>query len=114
MSCLKDVHIGMKVEVINSGIETFNNSENTTFWVASVIKFKHFKTLLRYEGYDESDNADFWFDLRCQDIHPVGWCARINKPLIPTAAPMVATKNTNSSSFDEPSFFIRVVINELR
>ncbi|CAB4039169.1 MBT domain-containing 1-like isoform X2, partial [Paramuricea clavata] len=83
MSCLKDVHIGMKVEVINNGVESFNNSENTTFWVASVIKFKHFKTLLRYEGYDEGDNADFWFDLRCRDIHPVGWCARINKPLIP-------------------------------
>ncbi len=83
MSCLKDIHIGMKVEVINSGVETFDNSENTTFWVASVIKFKHFKTLLRYEGYDEGDNADFWFDLRCRDIHPVGWCARINKSLIP-------------------------------
>lgn len=61
MSCLKDVHIGMKVEVINNGMESFNNAENTTFWVASVINFKHFKALLRYEGYNESDSADFWF-----------------------------------------------------
>lgn len=83
MSCLKDVHIGMKVEVINDGTQSFHNSENATFWVATVIKFKHFKTLLRYEGYDDDDRADFWFDLRCKDIHPVGWCARINKPLIP-------------------------------
>jgi len=80
--CLKGVHVGMKVEVVNCGMDVVDDSE-VAFWVATVMQLRQHRVLLRYEGYEDDETADFWFDLRSPNIHPVGWCAKRNKLLIP-------------------------------
>ena len=45
--------------------------------------FSGFKALLRYEGFDNDTSKDFWCNLGIPEIHPVGWCASSNKPLVP-------------------------------
>ncbi|KAL4705589.1 hypothetical protein ACJJTC_004466 [Scirpophaga incertulas] len=74
---------GMKVEVKNNDCE--NNSEKLSdyFWVATVLKVKGYMGLLRYEGFGSDDSKDFWVNLCCSEVHPVGWCATRGKPLIP-------------------------------
>ncbi|XP_034826739.1 polycomb protein Sfmbt-like [Maniola hyperantus] len=73
---------GMKVEVKNTDCE---NSEKLSdyFWVATVLKVKGYMGLLRYEGFGSDDSKDFWVNLCCSEVHPVGWCATRGKPLIP-------------------------------
>ncbi|EDO44413.1 predicted protein, partial [Nematostella vectensis] len=83
--CLKGVHVGMKVEVVNCGMDVVDDTE-VAFWVATVKQLRQHRVLLRYEGYEDDDSADFWFDLRSMNIHPVGWCAKRNKLLIPPPA----------------------------
>lgn len=80
--CLKGVHVGMKVEVVNCSMDVIDDTD-VAFWVATVIDIKHYRVQLRYEGYESSPAGDFWFDLRSKNIHPVGWCAKRNKLLIP-------------------------------
>lgn len=74
---------GMKVEVKNTDCE--NNSEKLSdyFWVATVLKVKGYMGLLRYEGFGSDNSKDFWVNLCCSEVHPVGWCATRGKPLIP-------------------------------
>ena len=38
---------------------------------------------LRYEGFDDDSSKDFWVNLTTYEIHPVGWCASNDKPLVP-------------------------------
>ena len=80
--CLKGVHVGMKVEVVNCSVDVVDDTD-VAFWVATVIDIKHYRVQLRYEGYENDTGGDFWFDLRSGNIHPVGWCAKRNKLLIP-------------------------------
>lgn len=80
--CLKGVHVGMKVEVVNCSMDVVDDTD-VAFWVATVIEIKHYRVQLRYEGYESNPAGDFWFDLRSKNIHPVGWCAKRNKLLIP-------------------------------
>lgn len=80
--CLKGVHVGMKVEVVNCSMDVIDDTD-VAFWVATVIEIKHYRVQLRYEGYESNPAGDFWFDLRSKNIHPVGWCAKRNKLLIP-------------------------------
>lgn len=80
--CLKGVHVGMKVEVVNCSLDVVDDTD-VAFWVATVIEIKHYRVQLRYEGYESNPAGDFWFDLRSKNIHPVGWCAKRNKLLIP-------------------------------
>jgi len=42
-----------------------------------------YKVKLRYEGFGDDPNEDFWVNLSSEDIHHVGWCANKGKPLIP-------------------------------
>ena len=72
----------MKVEVVNCSIDVVDDTD-VAFWVATVIEIKHYRVQLRYEGYESNPAGDFWFDLRSRNIHPVGWCAKRNKLLIP-------------------------------
>ncbi|XP_020628056.1 lethal(3)malignant brain tumor-like protein 2 [Orbicella faveolata] len=83
--CLKGVHVGMKVEVVNCSMDVIDDTD-VAFWVATVIEIKHYRVQLRYEGYESNPAGDFWFDLRSKNIHPVGWCAKRNKLLIPPPA----------------------------
>lgn len=83
--CLKGVHVGMKVEVVNCSMDVIDDTD-VAFWVATVIEIKHYRVQLRYEGYESNPAGDFWFDLRSKNVHPVGWCAKRNKLLIPPPA----------------------------
>ncbi|XP_049868291.1 polycomb protein Sfmbt isoform X2 [Pectinophora gossypiella] len=74
---------GMKVEVKNTDCDNFSEKLSDYFWVASVLKVKGYMGLLRYEGFGSDDSKDFWVNLCCSEVHPVGWCATRGKPLIP-------------------------------
>ncbi|KAL0881053.1 hypothetical protein ABMA27_002186 [Loxostege sticticalis] len=74
---------GMKVEVKNIDGENTSEKLNDYFWVATVLKVKGYMGLLRYEGFGSDDSKDFWVNLCCSEVHPVGWCATRGKPLIP-------------------------------
>ncbi|XP_013142457.1 PREDICTED: polycomb protein Sfmbt-like, partial [Papilio polytes] len=74
---------GMKVEVKNTDCDNCSEKNNDFFWVASVLKVKGYMGLLRYEGFGSDDSKDFWVNLCCSEVHPVGWCATRGKPLIP-------------------------------
>ncbi|XP_013183129.2 polycomb protein Sfmbt [Amyelois transitella] len=74
---------GMKVEVKNNDCDNPNDKNNDFFWVATVLKVKGYMGLLRYEGFGSDDSKDFWVNLCCSEVHPVGWCATRGKPLIP-------------------------------
>lgn len=79
---LSEIHVGMKVEVVNCGNDTPRDNE-TAYWVATILKVNVNMMLLRYEGYEEDGVDDFWFDVRSKNIHPVGWCYSVQKLLIP-------------------------------
>ncbi|CAH2275540.1 scm-like with four MBT domains 2 isoform X1 [Pelobates cultripes] len=70
---------GMKLEVANK-----NNPD--TYWVATIITTCGQLLLLRYCGYGDDRKADFWCDVMTADLHPVGWCAKNNKVLMPPDA----------------------------
>lgn len=74
---------GMKVEVKNTDCENSLDKSSDYFWVASVLKVKGYMGLLRYEGFGSDNSKDFWVNLCCSEVHPVGWCATRGKPLIP-------------------------------
>ncbi|XP_026331037.1 polycomb protein Sfmbt-like isoform X2 [Hyposmocoma kahamanoa] len=74
---------GMKVEVKNTDCENTSEKLGDYFWVATVLKVKGYMGLLRYEGFGSDDSKDFWVNLCCSEVHPVGWCATRGKPLIP-------------------------------
>ena len=81
---LSEIHIGMKVEVVNCGNDVPKDTE-TAYWVATILDVNINMMLLRYEGY-ENDGADhFWFDVRSRHVHPVGWCYSVQRLLIPPA-----------------------------
>ena len=79
---LSDIHVGMKVEVVNCGNEAPKDNE-TAYWVATILQVNINMMLLRYEGYEDDGVHDFWFDVRSKNVHPVGWCYSVQKLLIP-------------------------------
>ncbi|XP_078461372.1 MBT domain-containing protein 1 isoform X1 [Lampetra planeri] len=74
-----DITEGMRVEVVNTDCVV----SSKVFWIAWVIKLAGYKGLLRYEGYESDSTRDFWCNLCTPDVHPIGWCATIGKPLVP-------------------------------
>lgn len=42
-----------------------------------------YTALVRYEGFGLDSSKDFWVNLLSPDVHPVGWCATVHKPLVP-------------------------------
>lgn len=77
-----NISVGMKVEVENTDCDEVCVDFPDVFWVATVLRISGYKALLRYEGFGQSVEKDFWVSLCSTDIHPVGWCATIGKPLI--------------------------------
>ncbi|KAG6928084.1 L3MBTL2 polycomb repressive complex 1 subunit [Chelydra serpentina] len=75
----EDVMKGMKVEVLNSDAVL----PSRVYWIASVIQIAGYRALLRYEGFENDPNHDFWCNLGTVDIHPIGWCAINSKILVP-------------------------------
>ncbi|XP_017781166.1 PREDICTED: polycomb protein Sfmbt isoform X2 [Nicrophorus vespilloides] len=78
-----NIMVGMKVEVENTDCDNISDAFPDSFWVATVIKIIGYKALLRYEGFGQNITKDFWISLCSNQVHPVGWCASIGKPLIP-------------------------------
>ncbi|XP_058801938.1 polycomb protein Sfmbt-like isoform X2 [Phymastichus coffea] len=78
-----NISVGMKVEVENTDCDEVCEAFPDSFWVATVLRISGYRALLRYEGFGHSIEKDFWVSLCSNDIHPVGWCATIGKPLIP-------------------------------
>lgn len=70
---------GMKLEVVNHDCDLSYN----VYWIASVVKLAGYAALMRYEGYGSDSSVDFWINLLSTDLHPVGWCATVRKPLVP-------------------------------
>ncbi|XP_051899093.1 lethal(3)malignant brain tumor-like protein 2 isoform X2 [Pristis pectinata] len=89
----EDVTEGMKVEVLNHNC----NLPNKVFWIATVIKLAGYKSLLRYEGFENNSRQDFWYNLGSVDVHPIGWCATLDKPLVPPQA--VQNKTTDWKAY---------------
>lgn len=78
-----NITVGMKVEVENTDCDEVCEAFPDSFWVATVLRISGYRALLRYEGFGLNGDKDFWVSLCSNDIHPVGWCATIGKPLIP-------------------------------
>lgn len=82
-----DIVVGIKVEVEN--LEFKDNEQlsgshaATPFWIATIIKIHGYKAKLRYEGYENDDDHDFWVNLCATEVHPVGWSAMQGRQLIP-------------------------------
>nr|XP_006815581.1 PREDICTED: MBT domain-containing protein 1-like [Saccoglossus kowalevskii] len=89
----EDIAVGMKVEVLNTDCDLPNH----VFWIAQVVKIAGYKALLRYEGFGSDKSHDFWCNLMRMDVHPVGWCATIGKPLLPPKS--IASRRSNWRTF---------------
>ncbi|XP_065058211.1 MBT domain-containing protein 1-like isoform X2 [Rhopilema esculentum] len=89
---LSEIHVGMKVEVVNCSNGTPKDNE-TAYWVATILKVNVNMMLLRYEGYEDDGVDDFWFDVRSKNVHPVGWCYSVQKLLIPP--PAIKSRRSN-------------------
>ena len=68
---------GMKVEVPVKG------TEPTSYWMASIVMSCGQLLRLRYDGYHINSSADFWCDVKSQEVHPVGWCQKNGKTMQP-------------------------------
>ena len=71
-----DFEPGMKLEVPNQ-------DSSSTYWLATVVAKAGPLILLRYEGYQGDNSADFWCNSQSSEIHPVGWCAKTKHALRP-------------------------------
>ncbi|GIX72585.1 scm-like with four MBT domains protein 2, partial [Caerostris extrusa] len=70
--------VGMKLEVPNP-------EDSAMYWPASVIMTCGDLLTLRYLGYGDDRSADFWFNIKTGEFHPIGWCAFNSKKLKPPA-----------------------------
>uniref|UniRef100_S4RUZ9 Scm like with four mbt domains 1 n=1 Tax=Petromyzon marinus TaxID=7757 RepID=S4RUZ9_PETMA len=71
---------GMLLEVANGG------GPPATFWPAEVVMTCGPLLLLRPVGHGGDRSADFWRDILTAELHPVGWCARHQRSLVPPCA----------------------------
>ncbi|XP_075929521.1 scm-like with four MBT domains protein 2 isoform X2 [Petromyzon marinus] len=71
---------GMLLEVANGG------APPATFWPAEVVMTCGPLLLLRPIGHGGDRSADFWRDILTAELHPVGWCARHQRSLVPPCA----------------------------
>lgn len=82
-----DIVVGIKVEVENldfkDGEQHSASHAATPFWIATIIKIHGYKAKLRYEGYENDEDHDFWVNLCATEVHPVGWSAMQGRQLIP-------------------------------
>ncbi|XP_070197617.1 MBT domain-containing protein 1-like isoform X1 [Littorina saxatilis] len=87
------IGVGMKVEVANTDCDL----SYPVYWIASVVKVAGYTALMRYEGFGNDASHDFWVSLVSPDVHPVGWCATIGKPLVPPQS--IQTKYSDWKEF---------------
>ncbi|XP_042305401.1 MBT domain-containing protein 1 isoform X10 [Sceloporus undulatus] len=92
-TCWGDISEGVRVEVPNTDCSL----PTKVFWIAGIVKLAGYNALLRYEGFENDSNLDFWYNVCGPDIHPVGWCATSGKPLVPPRS--IQHKYTNWKAF---------------
>ncbi|XP_030317738.1 MBT domain-containing protein 1 isoform X4 [Calypte anna] len=92
-TCWGDISEGVRVEVPNTDCSL----PTKVFWIAGIVKLAGYNALLRYEGFENDSNLDFWCNICGSDIHPVGWCATSGKPLVPPRT--IQHKYTNWKAF---------------
>ncbi|KAF8767845.1 Scm-like with four MBT domains protein 2 [Argiope bruennichi] len=71
--------VGMKLEIPNP-------EDGSMYWPASVIMTCGDLLTLRYVGYGDDRSADFWFNIKSGEFHPIGWCSTNSKKLHPPKA----------------------------
>lgn len=76
-SLLNGFSVGTKLET------PLRDADNDKYWLATVVASYGTLLKLRYDGY--SDNADHDFIVPCnyENIHPIGWCSKNQKALLP-------------------------------
>ena len=94
----KKINDNIKVEVVNKDPPPANaldlNNANSTkitsktsyYWFASVIKYAGYLAKLRYVGFEDDSSADFWVHMCDTNLHPVGWAAEADQPIVPPFA----------------------------
>jgi hypothetical protein len=60
-----------------------NNSNNKSYWFATIVKYAGYLVKLRYIGYEKDDTHDFWAHICDESIQSVGWSAENDLPLVP-------------------------------
>jgi len=104
----------MKIEVINDHSD-LNKETDVYYWLSTVIDVDNNMMLLRYSTYTDDSN-DFWIDVRSKHIHPVGWCYKHRKPLVPPSGKRLMEDSwvykhfLYSYYFNEKWYFIDIII----
>ncbi|GFS85109.1 scm-like with four MBT domains protein 2 [Nephila pilipes] len=86
--------VGMKLEVPNP-------DDRTTYWPASVKMTCGDLLSLRYIGYGDDRSADFWFNIKSGEFHPIGWCLANSKKLYPPKGLLNKCANVNAILLEE-------------
>ncbi|XP_057337279.1 scm-like with four MBT domains protein 1 [Microplitis mediator] len=73
-----EIEIGMALEVPTSK----GTNEETSYWVATIVVACESLLRLRYFGSDDK-SLEFWFNLKKETGHELGWCLGNNKKLEP-------------------------------
>jgi hypothetical protein len=65
-------------------IKSKAEAQSKFYWFASVVRYAGYYAKLRYVGYDEDETSnDFWMHMCDKDIHPIGYSAENEFPLVP-------------------------------
>ena len=83
-------------------LEVPNQDSSNTYWLATVIAKAGPLILLRYEGYQDDNSADFWTNSQSAEIHPVGWCAKTKHALRPPKG--MSSLPGDFRSWESPNF----------
>lgn len=71
--------VGMKVET------PLRDADHDKYWLATIISVYGPLIKLRYDGYANNSDNDFTMQCNSEDIHPIGWCSKNQKALLPPA-----------------------------
>ncbi|XP_042895108.1 MBT domain-containing protein 1 isoform X3 [Parasteatoda tepidariorum] len=88
-NCWDRIVAGVMVEVRSPDCKTCCTTTPCSYWIASVVKVSGYWGLLRYVGAEDftvryNHLRDKWVNLCTHPhIHPIGWCAKHRKPLVP-------------------------------
>ena len=83
-------------------LEVPNKDYKNTYWLATIVAKATPLILVRYEGFQDNNEEDFWCNTLSDDIHPVGWCSRSQHALKP---PKGDVPSNNSCLFHYTPWF---------
>jgi len=53
------------------------NGAPKSYWIATIIRLNGYKTLIRYEGFNEDASKDFWMNIADEGVYHIGYCASL-------------------------------------